>query len=109
MSSIGVLPPPGRVLAGDFAEMNSAAIRSPLGTQRHDLAVEPRSLYRQLRQVVGQVRQALGPVEISAANQRHRASVDPAEHAVAVEFDFMKPERPVRGGLAQSRELRRDA
>src|ERR1700674_5637888 len=56
-----------------------------------DFAIEPRRLKAELADSLGDAVQRSGPLLAVSREHRHLALVDAAEHAVAVEFDFMQP------------------
>ena len=66
-------------------------IRHAIGAKHDDLAVVPARRQRQFGQRLRQGRQLRGPVVAVACEAAHARTVDPRQHAVAVELDFVEP------------------
>ena len=72
-----------------------------------DFAIEPRGLKAELADSLGDAIQRSGPLLAVSREHRHLALVDAAEHAVAVELDFMQPFIAGGNGVDQRGEHRR--
>ena len=72
-----------------------------------DFAIEPCGFEAELAHGLGDAIQRSGPFLAVSREHRHLALVDAAEHAVAVELDFMQPFIAGRNGVDQRGEHRR--
>jgi hypothetical protein len=73
--------------------------------ERDHFPVEERRAGIELTEPGSQAGQALGPVVAAARDQAHAATVEPDEHAIAVQLELAEPEGTRRDGVGVGCEL----
>src|SRR5690606_20690872 len=98
---------PSRAPRGECL-LQQAEAAGTVGLQRHQLAVEQRTLEAEPGQRLLESRQARGPIPSVPADEADLVAVHASEQPIAVELDLVKPSLAVRRRVDPGRELRRE-